>query len=161
MDAAVPHAPKTLAQHDAWRSRGFLLRLANLRWEREVSAALRPLSLTYAQFALLGGIWWMTSHGPPPSQRELSDHTGISQMLASQLTRTLEKAGLLERTTDAVDTRVRRLALTPEGRKLASKAIRIVDTVEERFFAEIDASDALIPMLRRIAGRDADGRPLP
>jgi DNA-binding MarR family transcriptional regulator len=160
----APRAPRPQAAaqpaHDAWRSRGFLLRLANLRWEREVGAVLRPLSLTYAQFALLGGVWWMTTHGPAPSQRELSDHTGISPMLASQLTRTLERAGLVRRAPDPVDTRVRRLALTPEGRKIAKRSIQLVDAVERRFFADIDPDDTLIPLLRRIAGRDADGRPL-
>lgn len=152
-----PHPP-----HDAWRSRGFLLRLAHMRWEREVSAVLRPLGLTYVQFALLGGVWWLTRKGgQPPSQRELSDHTGISPMLTSQVTRTLVRDGHVVRATDATDTRVRRLKLTPRGRRLAVRAIRVVDDAEARFFDPIAPIKQLTPILRTIAGRDETGRPLP
>jgi DNA-binding MarR family transcriptional regulator len=146
-------------QHDAWRSRGFLLRLADMRWEREVSAVLRPLGLTYIQFALLGGVWWLQSRGVHPSQRELSDHTAISPMLTSQVTRTLEQAGLIKRTTDASDTRIRRLELTAAGWRAAERSIEAVDATEARFFAALAIGDDIIPTLRAIAGVDETGRP--
>jgi DNA-binding MarR family transcriptional regulator len=139
-------------EHDAWRSRGFLLRLANMRWEREVSAVLRPLGLTYIQFALLGGVRWLESHGVLPSQRELSDHTAISPMLTSQVTRTLEHAGLIERTTDPRDTRIRRLALTAAGWQVAEQSIAAVDAAEARFFTSLAIDDDIIPILQEIAG---------
>jgi DNA-binding MarR family transcriptional regulator len=145
-------------EHDAWRSRGFLLRLANMRWEREVSAVLRPLGLTYIQFALLGGVWWLESHGVRPSQRQLSDHTAISPMLTSQVTRSLEKAGLVKRTTDPIDTRIRRLTLTVAGRKTAERAIQTVDTTEVRFFASLAIDEEIIPVLQKIAGVHESGQ---
>jgi DNA-binding MarR family transcriptional regulator len=145
--------------HDAWRSRGFLLRLANMRWEREVSAVLRPLGLTYIQFALLGGVWWLESHGVHPSQRELSDHTAISPMLTSQVTRTLENAGLIKRTTDPSDTRIRRLELTAAGWRAAEQSIEAVDAAEARFFTSLAIDEDIIPILQEIAGVGETGKP--
>lgn len=155
--AAAVAAP----EHDAWRSRGFLLRLATMRWEREVSAVLRPLGLTYVQFALLGGVWWLEAHGVRPSQRELSDHTAISPMLTSQVTRTLENAGLITRTTDPSDTRVRRLELTAAGWRAAEHSIAAVDATEARFFSSLAIENDLVPILQAIAGVGAAGQPRP
>src|SRR5262249_4571528 len=42
-------------------SLGFLLWHATLRWQRLLSAALRPLGLTHVQFVLLAVLWWFTT----------------------------------------------------------------------------------------------------
>jgi DNA-binding MarR family transcriptional regulator len=115
--------------------------------------------LTYVQFALLGGVWWLESHDVLPSQRELSDHTAISPMLTSQVTRTLENAGLITRTTDPSDTRIRRLELTAAGWQAAERSIEAVDAAEARFFASLAIDDDIIPILQEIAGVRQTGTP--
>lgn len=144
--------------HDAWGSAGFLLWHATLQWQREVTAALRPLGLTHVQFVLLGSILWLTDHGGAPSQRELADHAGTDVMMTSQVVRALERMGLLERTPDAADARVRRLAITRSGRALAERAVAVMDGVDEHFFQGPAAPARVLPMLRRLAGRDRRGR---
>ena len=144
----------------AWSTPGFVLWHASLRWQQEVARVLAPLDLTYAQFTLLAGIWWLRREvgGTPPSQRELADHTGISPMMTSQVLRRLEAGGLVERVLDRGDTRVRRLALTPAGTALARRAVATLDKADQAFFAGADVPrDDVLRTLRAIARRAADG----
>jgi DNA-binding MarR family transcriptional regulator len=151
----VPAEPATdrpaFPAGSAWDRPGFVLWHATLRWQREVATVLRPLGLTHAQFVMLAGTLWLeTNEGSPPSQRELADHAGTDAMMTSQVVRTLEKQGLLVRHADEGDARVRRLATTPKGRKLALRAVNAVEQLDERIFGGADA-DRLVALLRRIA----------
>jgi DNA-binding MarR family transcriptional regulator len=156
-DSAVDDVP---THSGAWSTPGFLLWHAALRWQQEAARVLAPLDLTYAQFTLLAGIWWLRREvgGTSPSQRDLADHTGISPMMTSQVLRRLETAGFVERLPDRDDTRVRRLTLTSSGAALARKAVATVDEADRSFFAEIQSSrEEMVAMFRGIARRSADG----
>jgi DNA-binding MarR family transcriptional regulator len=133
---------------------------ASLRWQQEAARVLAKHDLTYAQFTLLAGIWWLRREvgSVPPSQRELADHTGVSPMMTSQVLRRLEAQGLIERVLDAGDTRVRRLTLTDAGAALARKAIATLDNADRAFFGELTAApDELVEVLRQVARRGPTG----
>ncbi|HEY3629387.1 MAG TPA: MarR family winged helix-turn-helix transcriptional regulator, partial [Jatrophihabitantaceae bacterium] len=79
-------------------SLGLLLWRATLRWQRAITAALRPLDLTHVQFVLLASSWWLTSvAGETPSQRRVAEHAGTDPMMTSQVLRALEAKGLIGR----------------------------------------------------------------
>lgn len=145
---------------EAWDKPGFLLWHATLQWQREVSSALRELSLTHVQFVLLAGTNWLERHGGPPSQRELADHSATDAMMTSQVVRALEQAGWLVREPDPVDARVKRLRTTPAGAELARRAVELVEAVDTRVFADIGDLDRFRRALRSVARRDAHGRPV-
>ncbi len=132
-------------------SPGFLLWHATLRWQRAITAVLKPLDLTHVQFVLLAGAWWLEDHGPAPSQRELADHSGTDVMMTSQVVRTLEGKGLLRREADPADSRIKRLRVTEAGRDLAARAVRTVETADREFFQQAEHPAALIPQLRSLA----------
>ncbi len=147
-------------ERTAWDRPGFLLWHATLRWQREVADALRPLELTHVQFVLLAGTAWLTNRVGPPSQRELADHAGTDAMMTSQVVRALEQRGLLRRSDDPADARVKRLRCTPQGRTLAERAVTEVQAVDDRFFGTAGERSATVDVLRGLAGRDGDGTPL-
>ena len=140
-------------------SPGVLLWRSTLRWQRTLTAALRPLGLTHVQFVLLAGTWWLTGHnagpGPPPSQRELAEHAGTDVMMTSQVVRVLERRGLLQRTTDPADSRIRRLAVTGTGRELAVRAVEVVQAADAAFFDQVPGRDQLLTVLQHLAGTPA------
>jgi DNA-binding MarR family transcriptional regulator len=147
-------------QTSAWDRPGFVLWHATLYWQRVIAEVLRPLDLTHVQFHLLAGtVWLEANRNGSPSQRELADHAGTDAMMTSQVVRVLERRGLLERESDACDARVRRLRATPAGRRLAYKAVAVVEAVDAELFDHAD-QDALLPVLRRLAGRNAAGEPI-
>jgi DNA-binding MarR family transcriptional regulator len=134
-------------------SPGFLLWHATLRWQREVAAVLAPLDLTHVQFVLLASTWWLNSHDQRPNQTTLAAHAGTDVKMTSQVIRSLERNGLVEREVDPADTRARRIRVTRRGARLAPRAIAIVEKFDADFFAEVP-SEAALEVLSPLARRD-------
>jgi DNA-binding MarR family transcriptional regulator len=130
-------------------SPGFLLWHATLRWQRGVAQALAPLGLTHVQFVLLACTWWLNEQGERPSQIALATQAGTDIKMTSQVLRSLERKGLIEREIDTADTRARRLRVTRRGKRLAPRAIAVVEQVDSDFFADLPAPEAL-RFLRRL-----------
>jgi DNA-binding MarR family transcriptional regulator len=145
---------------DAPLSLGFLLWHATLRWQRAIAAALKPLGLTHVQFVLLAVLWWyVTVRKEQPSQRALAEQAGTDPMMTSQVVRALERKKLLTREPDPTDSRARRLNLTPTGRRLARRAIDVVEAVDDEFFAAANDPKGLPATLMELAA--LEGRPVP
>jgi len=124
---------------------------ATLRWQRIMSASLHPLRLTHVQFVLLAGVWWLTQNAGPPSQVELAHHAGTHVKMTSQVIRKLEARGLLIRTQDVTDSRIKRLAPTPEGGALALAAIKVVEAADRSCFDGISNLDEFLGTMRKLA----------
>jgi DNA-binding MarR family transcriptional regulator len=135
-------------------SPGFLLWHATLRWQRGIAAALAPLDLTHVQFVLLACAWWLNDRGERPNQMTLAEQAGTDVKMTSQVVRSLERKGLLERELDPHDTRAKRVRVTRAGARLAPLAIDAVERVDEEFFAAIPRRDA-VRLLSRLAATGA------
>jgi DNA-binding MarR family transcriptional regulator len=149
MPATEAHASEVSRYADSpGTSPGFLLWHVTLAWQRAIAAALAPLDLTHVQFVLLACAWWLDGHGRTPNQLELARQAGTDVKMTSQVVRRLETKGLIERTVDPADTRARRLRPTPDGARLARRAIIAVEDVDAHFFDR--EADAMAPMLQRL-----------
>ncbi|MFE9841122.1 MarR family winged helix-turn-helix transcriptional regulator [Streptomyces goshikiensis] len=131
-------------------SPGFLLWHVTLRWQRDIAAALTPLDLTHVQFVLLACTWWLNGQGGRPNQLAVARQAGTDVKMTSQVLRTLEKKGLIEREVDPADTRAKRLRVTALGAELAPRAIAAVEEVDARFFAPAPI-EAAVSLLARLA----------
>ncbi|MGW2617833.1 MarR family winged helix-turn-helix transcriptional regulator [Streptomyces sp. NPDC001500] len=139
-------------------SPGLLLWHATLRWQRELAAVLTPLGLTHVQFVLLACAWWLNSQGEHPNQLTLARQAGTDVKMTSQVLRTLEQKGLVEREVDPADTRAKRLRVTDAGAELAPRAIAAVELADARFFRPVPLDEAL-PLLRRLAHPEPETPP--
>lgn len=152
MTGDVPAPPTPTGPED---SPGFLLWRATLRWQRAISAALRPVNLTHVQFVLLASVWWLSDQASLthhlPSQREVATHAGVDVMMTSQVLRELERRGLLARAPDPTDARVKRLAVTHDGRRLAKQAVSLVEEADALFFDHVQSPAALLDLLRQLS----------
>jgi DNA-binding MarR family transcriptional regulator len=140
---------------DPGESPGFLLWQATLRWQRELTAALKPLGLTHVQFVLLAVTWRLGRSGSRPSQREVAALARTDPMMTSQVLRTLERRGLVSRSVDPADARTRRVAATRAGERLAHRAIRVVEAADGEFFAAAPDHAAFLRALRALAASRA------
>jgi len=138
---------------DPSQSPGFLLWHATLRWQRGIAVALSPLDLTHVQFVLLACTWWLNGRGEHPNQMTLAAHAGTDVKMTSQVVRSLERKGLIQREIDPRDTRAKRLRVTHRGAGLAPRAIDTVEQVDKRFFARIPDTKAL-GLLERLAAAE-------
>jgi DNA-binding MarR family transcriptional regulator len=134
-------------------SPGFLLWHATLRWQRGIAQALAPLDVTHVQFVLLACTWWLNEQGAHPNQVAVAAQAGTDIKMTSQVLRSLERKGLIERAVDTADTRARLLHVTRRGAALAKRAIAIVEEVDARFFADVPATESL-RFLRPLAKLD-------
>ncbi len=134
-------------------SPGFLLWRTTLRWQRLVTAALRPFNLTHVQFVLLASTWWLTRvAGETPNQRRLAEHAGTDAMMTSQVVRALETKNLVTRRPDPKDFRAQCVAVTDEGAELARHAMSAVEAADEEFFSPAGARATVLAALRRLSG---------
>ncbi|MFG3031664.1 MarR family winged helix-turn-helix transcriptional regulator [Streptomyces sp. NPDC048253] len=131
-------------------SPGFLLWHTTLRWQREIAAALAPLDLTHVQFVLLACTWWLNAQGERPNQMTLARQAGTDVKMTSQVLRTLEHKGLIEREVDPADTRAKRLRVTDTGADLAPRAIAAVEQADTLFFQPVSRDD-VTALLGRLA----------
>ena len=118
-------------------SPGFLLwQLANA-WQRQMRTVLSPLGLTYVQAMLLTALLRLEAReaitGMPITQGDLARFCQADATMTSQVLRTLEAKGLLERSRGA-DARARLPRLTLAGRSLAERALPLAEAVDREFF---------------------------
>jgi DNA-binding MarR family transcriptional regulator len=136
------------------QSPGFLLWHATLRWQRAIAVALAPLELTHVQFVLLASTWWLNERGEQPNQSTLAAHAGTDVKMTSQVIRSLQAKGFIEREIDPLDTRARRRRVSRRGARLAPRAIATVERVDAAFFADVHA-DVALEVLGRLAAHPA------
>ncbi|MEU6532277.1 MarR family transcriptional regulator [Streptomyces sp. NPDC046928] len=121
---------------------GYLVWRLSTKWRVAVDRAVAPLGLTHAQYAVVASLYGMQREGVRPSQRRLADHTGLEALYVSKLARSLEGAGLLERTRDPRDPRAVQLALTEQGRARTREAIDVVRGLHEQWLAPLGGLDS-------------------
>lgn len=134
-------------------SPGFLLWQVSNLWQKLQRKALSQLNLTHVQFALLSGIGCLETQQGTVNQTDLSRHAGADIMMTSQVLRTLETKGLVERHREPSDPRAFSLSLTEEGRSITKKAVKIVENVDTDFFQKVLKNKAvLMNLLKELTG---------
>jgi DNA-binding MarR family transcriptional regulator len=117
---------------------GYLLwHVVNL-WQRRQKEALAPFDLTPVQYLLLSGLAELDASAERPvNQSTLAQHCRTDPMMTSQVSRVLERNGLVARRQDTDDGRAVGVALTGKGRQRERDARSAVAGVEQRFFAAL------------------------
>jgi DNA-binding MarR family transcriptional regulator len=137
---------------DATDSPGLLLWRVTNAWQAAQRAALTPYGLTHVQFVLLASLAWLRADGPV-TQRELATHARTDPMMTSQVLRTLEAKGLVERGAHPTDARARSLTVTARGAELADLANAAVEGTDQQFFGALGpALPQFTAMLRGLTG---------
>jgi DNA-binding MarR family transcriptional regulator len=119
-------------------SPGLLLWQVTNRWQAAQRATLKPFGLTHVQFVLLASLTWLDAEGPV-TQKALAEHAATDPMMTSQVLRTLEARGLVERAPHPSDRRARALRVTETGRELANRVVVAVEACDRAYFAPLGA----------------------
>lgn len=133
-------------------SPGYRLHLAALAWRRELGVRLRPLGLTPTQFDALATVSFL-GKTDQPTQQQIADFSGLDRMMLSKVLASLEERGLVARTPDAGDARLKRLAVTSAGRELVDAATAIARSVDADLFAAVESPERLRDELRTVSDR--------
>lgn len=140
--------------NDANESPGFLLWQVTSLWQRSIRQALEPFELTHPQFVLLYSCYWMKQQTgrDDATQVQLAQHARVDVNVTSQVLRTLQKRGLIDRGPHPTDTRAKLITITPEGGELAKRAVRAVEEADHTFFSTLDGAsrDEMMRLMRRL-----------
>lgn len=135
------------------KSPGFLLWQVSTKWRRKIEAALADLNLTHPQFVLLASLGWLTRDHATVTQVELARHCGTDVNMTSQVLRSLEQKGYIERHRREGDERSKLPRLTEKGGKLVEQAIPLVEKVDDDFFGKLglETTNEYINILQKLA----------
>ncbi|MCY8475334.1 MarR family winged helix-turn-helix transcriptional regulator [Bacillus halotolerans] len=115
-------------------SPGFLLWQVTQSWQRKVGKALAEHDLTHVQFVLLTSCKYMIAHGETVTQKKLAGFSQTNIMMVSEVVRTLEKKGFIQRSKNPQDKREVLLSLTETGEERVTSALPIVERIDKIFF---------------------------
>lgn len=135
-------------------SPGFLLWQLAMRWQQALRPALAELDLTHAQFVLLASAAYLGVEAPV-TQRALAEHARLDAVTTSEVLRTLESKGLVERRPHPGDARARAVAVTRAGRARARQAIPAVEAADAAYFRE--HAEEVAALARLVAASGAGG----
>jgi len=116
-------------------SPGFLLWQVTMLWQRKIRRALDQFDLTHTQFVLLATLAWSSKTAESVTQTEIATLSKTDRMMVSKVLRTLQKKGFVDRKEHLSDTRAKSVSLTPKGREILQKALKIVEQTDVNFFS--------------------------
>jgi MarR family transcriptional regulator for hemolysin len=121
---------------------GFLLKDLSRRYVARFETRTHSISMTLMQCKVL--VHLQRSEGA--SQKKLSELTDIEPMTMVRLLNSMELDKLVERRSDPLDRRARRLYLTAKARPLLNKIWRLAAQVRAEMFADIPKDEREIFM---------------
>lgn len=131
------------------QSPGFLSWQVSTQWRRRIEAALSVLGLTHPQFVLLANLGWLTQNDRGITQVELARHCKTDITMTSQVLRSLESKGYIERFQRKGNERSKFPRVTPDGARLVEQALPLVEAVDRDFFKNLDI-EKYVELLQRL-----------
>jgi len=117
---------------------GCQLMLVARRWRQAVDTELESYGLSHATWRPL---LKLAGSSEPLRQHELADQLQIGHPELVRLIDSLERKRLVVRHEASDDRRVKRIQLTPGGRRLAAQVEAIIEAFESRLLRGISAAD--------------------
>ena len=124
----------------------FALAVASRSVIASYRTVLEPLGLTHPQYLAMLALW---QHGTL-SIKALGELLHLEPATISPLIKRLEQSGLLTRTRSSTDERSIDVVLTPAGRALRRRALKVPPTMLARFGMSLDDLHATNTVLQRI-----------
>jgi DNA-binding MarR family transcriptional regulator len=112
---------------------GYLLYRITAALRPEVTAELKPLSLTLPEFVCLR----ILSMHPGRSSAELARDTNVSPQAMNTVLRGLQEMGVVERPASVSSGRALPASLTPKGKALLKRAEAAVRVADDRVLASL------------------------
>jgi MarR family transcriptional regulator for hemolysin len=108
------------------------------RWHNQATSDLREMP------GIRGGwrtLFWISIVGRSATQRELAHRVGLDESTLARALDKLEKQGLVTRTVDPEDRRVRRIALTPAAAPALDRIVTAARQIRAELLDDVDPAD--------------------
>lgn len=133
--------PDIFTHSSPMESPGFRFWQTFLKWQHQIDIILAPLNLTQPSFSILAIIGWQSQKNLPIStkyvrQKVIVDMSGMPKMQVSLTLQRLKKKNLIKIIPYPLDLREQQVELTQEGVDTLSKAIVLVEKVDNCFLVK-------------------------
>lgn len=131
-------------------SPGFLFwKVANLhqRLQRQV---LKDLDISPTQYSLLACYFFLKNPTKLPTQSDICEMAGLDKMLVSDTTKALLRKKLVCKKSNKDDQRSFFIELTDEGKSICNKAVKLIEALDDEFFALTGNTNTFHRMLHKI-----------
>jgi DNA-binding MarR family transcriptional regulator len=120
---------------------GFLFWQVSNIWRRIQEETLQTkLGISQSQYVILASVYWLNTHNAEVTQARLSQHTKMDKMTVSKILKILEDKSYVSRKGHSSDLRANAVFLTRQGEELMSRAISIIESIDQVFFISHDKS---------------------
>lgn len=122
----------TLQKVSGWMKQGYdhLMGFNFIEIARKIQVAvskqLEPLGITFAQYRVVSRLWVEEEM----TQKALGDELTLSAATLTPMLQLMEKKGWIQRTTDELDTRSKKIRLTETGVEIRERAFEVVMAYE-------------------------------
>ena len=127
----------------------FALYAASLSMTKQYKPLLEPLGLTYPQYLAMLVLW----QGDGLTVSQLGERLALDSGTLTPLLKRLEASGLVQRLRDAADERRVLLQLTPAGRALKARAVRVPQAIAAASGCELSELSELTSKLQALRQR--------
>jgi DNA-binding MarR family transcriptional regulator len=124
----------------------FALYAASLSMTKLYKPLLEPLGLTYPQYLAMLVLW----QGDGLTVSQLGERLALDSGTLTPLLKRLEAVGLVQRLRDAADERRVLLQLTPAGRALKARAVRVPQAIAAASGCELSELSELTSRLQAL-----------
>jgi MarR family transcriptional regulator, organic hydroperoxide resistance regulator len=131
----------------------FALAVASRRVIGLYRPLLEPMGLTHPQYLVMLALWQQE----PLAVRDLAEMLSLESATLSPMLKRLEAIGYLTRTRDPDDERTLQLALTPKGRKLRNRALKIPPAMMARLGMSVEELREFHGRLTDVINRAGEG----
>lgn len=122
-------------------------------WQKTQKDALAPFNMTPVQFLLIAGLTELSVDNNTIKQSALAQYCRTDAMMTSQVIRTLEKRGFVQRAKHKEDGRAVAVQLTEFGQDQVAAATPAVSQADAQFFIGLgDRVDEFTDALAMLAG---------
>ena len=137
-------------------SPGFLLWQTTITWQRLIKKALDSHDISHPQFVIMAVTLWLEEHHQDPTQIAIACLSKLDKMTVSSSLKKLTTRGYIRREESQKDTRAKWVHLTPQGKKLVSKLIPLVEGIDGKFFGTLPQTEQrrLIKILGKVIDYD-------
>jgi len=127
---------------------GHLVKQAYIAMRRHLDASVRKAGVTTTQWQALAVLF----HMPGLTHSELVQHMAMEPPSLTSLVNGMERKGWIRQERSEADARVKRLYLTPRGRRLIESLRKATEPIERRMAGALTESqrDALKSLLRTV-----------
>ena len=118
---------------------GYIMWKVTNNWQKMMKAELQEVDLTHVQFALLRSCHSLNDRQSAygVTQIQIAQNADIDPMMASEVLRTLEKKGYINRVPHPQDTRAKLISLTESGEAVMERAKQIAAKADQMFFSKL------------------------